>query len=148
MRTTVTTVLVETFAGVWSVDRAVVDARARLEGHLRGTAQFEPAGDDRLAYVERGVLTFGGVDTPAGRRLLLQGVGGPSVEVLFGDGRPFYRFDLLDGRWSGEHACGDDTYTVTGRLLDTDRFEEVWCAVGPRKDYRLTTMFRRTGPGS
>ena len=136
--------LVDRFAGVWSIDRAILDARAGLEGHLSGTARFEPTGDGGLAYVESGVLTFGGDVRPAGRRLLLRGSGGLSVDVLFADGRAFYRFDLVDDRWTGEHGCGEDTYTVTGRFLGTDRFEEVWHAVGPRKDYRLTTTYQRS----
>lgn len=136
--------LLDRFAGVWSVDRVVVDARARLEGHLTGTAQFEPTDDGALAYVESGVLTFGGHVTPAGRRLLLRGAGGRSVDVLFGDGRFFYRFDLVDDRWVGEHPCAEDAYSVTGRFLDADRFEEVWHALGPSKDYRLTTVYRRS----
>jgi hypothetical protein len=136
-------VVVDRFAGEWSVDRAVVDARARLHGHLEGTASFEPTGDGGLAYAEEGVLTFGADVRPARRQLLLRPAGGPTVDVLFGDGRPFYRFDLVDDRWSGEHLCGRDTYTVAGRFLDADRYEEVWHAVGPQKDYRLTTTFRR-----
>ncbi|MDQ0372661.1 DUF6314 family protein [Cellulomonas humilata] len=138
--------LVDRFAGVWSVDRAILDARARLEGHLVGTAQFEPTDDGALAYVETGVLTFGGDVRPAGRRLLLRDAGGRAVDVLFADGRPFYRFDLVDDRWAGEHACGEDTYSVAGHFLGADRFEEVWHAVGPRKDYRLTTAYRRSAP--
>lgn len=138
--------LLDRFAGSWSVDRAVVDSRAGLEGHLTGTAQFEPTGDGALAYVESGVLTFGGHVTPAGRRLLLRGAGGRSVDVLFGDGRFFYRFDLVDDHWAGEHPCAEDAYTVTGRFLDADRFEEVWHALGPSKDYRLTTVYRRSSP--
>jgi hypothetical protein len=137
--------LVDRFAGVWSVDRAIHDAHAGLEGHLSGTARFEPTGDGGLDYVESGVLTFGGDVRPASRRLLLRGSGELSVDVLFADGRAFYRFDLVDDRWAGEHACGEDAYSVTGLFLGTDRFEEVWHAVGPRKDYRLTTTYRRSG---
>lgn len=135
--------VVERFVGAWSVDRAVDDAYAGLAGRLLGTARFEPTDEGGLAYVEEGVLTFGGDVRPAVRRLLLREAGGPSVDVMFGDGRPFYGFDLLDDRWSGEHLCGRDTYTVAGRFLDADRFEEVWHAVGPTKDYRLTTTYRR-----
>jgi len=139
------TVTLDRFAGVWSLDRAIADARAGLDGHLTGTARFEPRGDGTLTYVEAGVLTFGGEVREAGRRLLLRSVGGPSVDVLFGDGRFFYRFDLVDDRWSGEHGCGQDTYAVAGHFLGADRYDEVWHAVGPRKDYRLTTTYRRSG---
>ena len=137
--------LLDRFAGTWSVDRAIVDVRAGLDGHLTGTARFEPTGEAALTYVEAGVLTFGGDVREAGRRLLLRGTGGSSVDVLFGDGRFFYRFDLVDDRWTGEHPCGEDTYTVAGQFLGADRYDEVWHAVGPRKDYRLTTTYRRPG---
>ncbi|WP_456786039.1 DUF6314 family protein [Cellulomonas sp. P5_C5] len=136
--------VVDRFAGVWSLDRAIHDAHAGLAGHLSGTARFEPTGDGALSCVEAGVLTFGGDVRPASRRLLLRDVGGPTVDVLFGDGRFFYRFDLVDDRWSGEHPCAEDAYSVEGRFLDVDRFEEVWHAVGPHKDYRLTTTYRRS----
>lgn len=138
-------VTVERFAGEWSIDRAIVDARAGLDGTLTGTARFEPTADGGLDYVESGTLTFGGNVLPASRRLLLRGAGGASVDVQFADGRTFYRFDLVDDSWSGEHGCGDDVYTVTGRFVGADRFDEVWHAVGPAKDYRLTTTYRR-GP--
>ncbi|MBO9555987.1 DUF6314 family protein [Cellulomonas sp.] len=135
---------VERFAGEWSIDRTVVDARAGLDGTLVGTARFDPTDDGGLACVEEGVLTFGGSERPATRRLLLRPGPDGSVDVLFGDGRPFYRFDLLDDRWSGVHDCGRDTYTVAGRFLDDDTFEETWHATGPAKDYRLTTTYRRS----
>lgn len=131
------------FAGTWSVDRGVADARAGLDGTFRGTATSTPTGDGGLACVEEGVLAFGGDVRPAGRRLLLRSDGDGAVDVLFGDGRPFYRFDLRDDRWSGVHGCGDDTYTVRGRFVGEDAYEEVWHASGPRKDYRLTTTYRR-----
>ncbi|WP_273652580.1 DUF6314 family protein [Cellulomonas fimi] len=131
------------FAGTWSVDRGVADARAGLDGTFRGTATSTPTGDGGLACVEEGVLAFGGDVRPAGRRLLLRSDGDGAVDVLFGDGRPFYRFDLRDDRWSGVHGCGDDTYTVRGRFVGEDAYEEVWHASGPRKEYRLTTTYRR-----
>ncbi|GEK21754.1 DUF6314 family protein [Cellulomonas xylanilytica] len=134
---------VERFAGVWPIDRAIADGRAGLEGHLDGTARCEPTGDGGLSWVEEGVLSLGGDVRPAGRRLLLRDAGGAWVDVLFGDGRPFYRFELLDDHWAGEHGCGDDAYTVAGHLVGADCFVEVWHAVGPRKDYRLTTTYRR-----
>lgn len=136
------------FAGTWSVDRGVADARAGLDGTFRGTATSTPTGDGGLACVEEGVLAFGGDVRPAGRRLLLRSDGDGAVDVLFGDGRPFYRFDLRDDRWSGVHGCGDDTYTVRGRFVGEDAYEEVWHAVGPRKDYRLTTTYRRLPDGA
>ncbi|MGY4644902.1 DUF6314 family protein [Cellulomonas sp. URHB0016] len=135
--------VVDRFLGEWSIDRAVVDARAGVEGRLRGTARFEPTADEGVAYVEHGVLTFGDDVLPAVRRLLLRSAGARSVDVLFGDGRPFYRFDVVDDRWAAEHSCGRDTYTVAGRFLGDDWFEEVWHATGPLKDYRLTTLYRR-----
>lgn len=140
-------VALERFAGVWSVDRVVADARAGLDGTFRGTATFAPTEDGGLACVEEGVLAFAGDERPAVRRLLLRAGDDGSVAVLFGDGRPFYGFDLRDDRWSGVHGCGDDTYTVRGRFVGDDAYEEVWHAAGPRKDYRLTTTYRRV-PGA
>ena len=91
---------------------------------------------------------FGGDERPARRSLVLRSGGGAAVDVLFADGRPFYGFELRDDRWAGSHGCGRDTYTVVGRFLGADRFEEVWHAVGPAKDYRLTTTYRRSTPSA
>jgi len=125
--------------------RDVADARAGVDGVVRGTARAEQLTDGALAWVEEGTLTMGGQSFPATRRLVLRAAG-DVVDVEFADGRPFFRLDPVDGAWSATHGCAPDTYTVAGRFVGPDCFEETWHAVGPHKDYRLTTTYRRLAP--
>ena len=124
--------------------RDVADARAGTDGVVRGTARTETMADGGVAWVEEGTLTMSGQSFPATRRLILR-AGDDAVDVEFADGRPFFRLDPVDEAWSATHGCGADTYTVTGRFDGPDCFEETWHAVGPTKDYRLRTTYRRQG---
>ncbi|MBD8057972.1 hypothetical protein IC607_03205 [Cellulomonas sp. JH27-2] len=135
------------FVGTWSMQRDVADALAGAEGVVDGVARTESLPDGGLAWVEEGTLTMGERSMPARRRLILR-AGDDAVDVEFADGRPFFRLDPVDDTWSATHGCGADTYTVTGRFVGPDCFEETWHAVGPAKDYRLTTTYRRQGDAS
>jgi len=121
-------------------------------GSFDGRAAFASAPADAglpagaLAYQETGELRFGSHRGPASRSLLfLPGPDG-AAEVLFADGRPFYRLDLRSGRWQAEHPCREDQYVVTVRVLRPDCFTEHWRVRGPAKDYEMTTTLTRIGP--
>ncbi|GIF02776.1 hypothetical protein Asi03nite_03140 [Actinoplanes siamensis] len=122
--------------------RRIVDHRGGVRGEFAGTAVF----DDELRYREEGELRFGGHHGPATRNLRYVDRGAFVLDVLFQDGREFYRLDLSDGAWSAEHPCAADTYRVTGRITGPDSFTERWHATGPAKDYELLTTFERAGP--
>jgi hypothetical protein len=132
--------------GEWHVHRDIADRRAQQNGTFIGRAVFSPgAQPGELFYTEQGEVTFGTHRGPAGRSLIYRDLGGPVMDVFFGDGRPFYRLELGDGQWSADHLCDADLYKVSGRLLDADSFTERWHAAGPAKDYDLDTTFTRLG---
>lgn len=139
----------EYLQGHWSLTRHIADHRARRCGTFAGQASFRPAagetGSGRLAYREQGELTFGEHRGPAWRELILLGTPDGAADVLFADGRAFYRLDLRGGSWQAEHPCNEDSYVVTLGVLSADSFTESWRVRGPEKDYDMTATFTRTG---
>lgn len=132
--------------GEWRVHRDITDRRDHRNGVFVGRAVFEPGSlPGELSYAEEGEITIAGSSHPAGRRLIYRDLGGPAMDVRFADGRPFYRLELLDGRWSADHPCGADHYRVTGRVLHPGAWTERWHTVGPAKDYDLDTTYTRIG---
>jgi hypothetical protein len=134
--------------GHWSLTRQITDHRGQHGGRFDGHASFlpVPGGGDgaRLDYMEQGELTVGGHRGPAWRSLILVAAAGGGADVLFADGRPFYRLDLRSGQWRAEHPCSEDRYLVTVRVLSADSFTESWQAHGPDKDYEMTATYTRT----
>jgi hypothetical protein len=114
--------------GDWVITRTILNLRTGERGEFRGTATIT----DR-EWSERGRLTFGAYDGPAGRDLKLEG-----DLVTFADGRPFHR---LAPR--AEHRCGADLYTAEYRLLSPSAFDVVWTVTGPDKHQRLESAYRR-----
>jgi Family of unknown function (DUF6314) len=134
----------EFLRGRWQADRVLADHRSGTAGTFRGLAAFVPQPDGGLAFHEDGELRFGGHHGPASRSLRYRpGTDGGAADVLFADGRPFYRLDMRAGWWRAEHQCRDDQYLVTVRVLGPDSFAEHWRASGPGKDYEMTTTFTR-----
>jgi hypothetical protein len=135
--------------GHWSLTRQITDHRGHCSGTFQGHASFLPSpgatGGVRLDYREQGELDLGGHRGPASRSLILLAAADGSADVLFADGRPFYRLDLRSGQWQAEHPCSDDHYLVTVRVLGAGSFTESWQAHGPDKDYDMTATFARTG---
>jgi hypothetical protein len=145
----------EFLRGRWQAERELTDFRSGQRGTFSGLATFTPAaagtaaaaapGPGALSFQEQGQLRFGGHSGPARRSLLY--VAGPdgAAEVLFADGRPFYRLDLRSGSWQAGHPCRADHYLVTIRVLGPDSFTESWRTRGPEKDYVMTTNLTRIG---
>jgi hypothetical protein len=140
--------------GAWRVDRRLTDFAGAGTGTFTGRASWTPAGSEAaqtgagetgaaLAYREDGELVWRGRAGPAYRELLY--VAGPdgTADVRFADGRPFYRLDPRDGRWTAAHDCGPDRYEVTGELTGPDTLTEHWHARGPDTDYELVTVLTR-----
>lgn len=135
--------------GHWSLTRQISDHRGHRTGRFDGQASFlsVPGGWDtaKLDYHEQGELSIGTHRGPASRSLILLGAADGAADVLFADGRPFYRLDLRSGRWQAEHPCRADRYLVTWCVLSAGKFTESWRARGPDKDYEMTATFTRTG---
>ena len=137
--------------GRWRAERNLTDFRQGLAGSFAGEAAFADAPADAglragaLAYREQGELRFGGHRGPASRSLIFLPLPDGTAEVLFADGRPFYRLDLRSGCWQAEHPCGEDQYLVTVRVSGADCFTEDWRVSGPGKDYAMTTTLTRIG---
>jgi hypothetical protein len=140
--------------GCWRIERRIADHRAGASGTFDGAARFEAdsaeadsadvGGADVLAYHEHGQLRFGSHRGPASRSLVYRRRPDGTADVCFADGREFYRLDARPGAWQGHHLCGRDHYTVTGEVLDGQRFQERWRVRGPDKDYEIATMLVRT----
>jgi hypothetical protein len=130
--------------GTWRVQRRLADHVTGSIGSFEGVASFTADGVAVLSYHEEGELRFGEYSGPASRDLIYRAGGDGAADVCFADGREFYRLDLRPGTWRDQHLCDPDRYTVAGRLLGPDSFEERWRASGPRKDYEIITTLVRT----
>jgi hypothetical protein len=138
--------------GRWQVERRLADFTGAGTGTFTGQASWTPvesgtgAAGAALAYREDGELVWRGHRGPAYRELLYGAGPDGTADVRFADGRPFYRLDPRDGRWTAGHDCGPDRYEVTGELTGPDTLTERWHARGPDTDYEIiTTLTRITG---
>jgi hypothetical protein len=132
------------FAGRWTLRRDITDFLTGQPGILHGTAALTHLGASGLTYAEAGALQMGaGRSLQATRRYVWQ-FDAQGVAVQFEDGAPFHRFvPGLSGPGS-DHPCGTDLYRVR---YDFDAWPAAWGAVwrvtGPRKDYEMTSLYRR-----
>jgi len=133
----------EDFAGLWTLERRIEDRRTGETGEMLGQAEFRSDGE-RLVYEETGSLRIGNRPVlRAGRRLRWQAAPDGAIEVLFEDGRAFHRIAADRPVPSDTHVCQPDIYHVEYDLRDWPRWQAVWRVVGPAKDYRLVTFYRR-----
>jgi hypothetical protein len=131
--------------GTWRVERELEDAGLG-RGRFSGRAEFARDGAE-LRWVEAGRMTIGAYDGPA-RRELRVACDEDGWVVRFGDGRPFHRLDLRDGRAELEHPCGDDRYRGELVVRGPDAFAVTWTVIGPGKTQRLSARYERGAPGS
>jgi hypothetical protein len=122
--------------GEWVLRRTVDDRRAGTTGTVVGTTTLRVTGPDDVRWDEAGTMTFDGRTVPVSRTLLVRRADDGTWTVHFSDGRVFH-----DWVWGSrvEHACAPDDYTGT-LAGDTRRWTVEWHAVGPAKDYRLTSV--------
>jgi hypothetical protein len=157
----------EFLSGNWKVVRRISDHRTGQVGSFRGEASFRPyeaqlpgpaviphdVDQDEevgqagrvLAYCEHGELQLGSHRGPASRSLLIRDRADGTADVLFADGREFYRLDLRSGTCRAAHPCRADQYLVTVTRLSPDSYTETWRVAGPAKDYELATTYTRAG---
>ena len=127
------------FAGTWQIDRRIEDRRGP-EGRLEGAARLTPDAEG-LVYEETGLLRLGdGAPFAASRRYLWR-EGPEGIELRFADGRFFHRF--RPDAPEAEHPCGADLYRVRYDFAAWPEWRSEWRVTGPRKEYRMTTCYRR-----
>jgi hypothetical protein len=125
------------FEGLWSFTRRITHGdgtQARVEGEARWERGAEGAG-----YVETGTLTLPG---QAAIRTERRYFWREDLSVLFEDGRLFHRVPPAGGRVS--HRCDPDQYEGLYDFSIWPAFEVSWTVSGPRKDYHMHTIYRRT----
>lgn len=136
----------EAFEGEWTVERTIADVRAGRSGRFSGRAAFRPAAEGGLDYREEGTLVLdGAAPMTATRDYLWRDGGGGVIEVRFGDGRFFHRFLPEEPTPADVHRCDADTYRVRYDFARWPLWRAEWRVTGPRKDYAMTSAYRRVG---
>lgn len=128
------------FEGTWRIERDIIPAQgapARFEGE--GVWRWEGAD---LAYAESGMLRVAGATPMRAERRYRWAA---DMAVYFEDGRFFHNVPTTGGR--ALHFCDPDTYVVDYYFARWPVFEVTWTVKGPRKSYRMTSLFtRRAAP--
>ena len=135
--------------GRWSLERTI-DGQASM----RGTAGFEPTADDWIEYREEGELRLAnGQRFDAERRYRYSELAG-GFAVFFAEtpARLFHEVTLerrpgsvLAGHAS--HLCARDHYRSEYLFAPDDSFSVRHEVRGPRKEYTISTVYRRTVEG-
>lgn len=133
----------ERFKGEWTLNRHIFDLDSQWLGRFEGRALMTPT-DAGLHYHEEGKLQFGGLTAmTATRDYRWTFPDGPTVRVLFEDGRHFHDFDADEGRPQATHYCDPDEYDVTYDFRKWPEWRAEWRVEGPKKDYRMVSMYAR-----
>lgn len=135
------------FTGHWQVERRIDDRLAGRTGRFTGTARFTPVADG-LAYREKGHLEMDGAPPMTASRADLWREDFPgTISVCFEDGRPFHRIVTGETIATDVHDCPPDLYRVRYDFAAWPDWSTEWQVRGPRKDYTMTTTYRRAGQG-
>ncbi len=111
-------------------------------GRFTGTATLTADGPG-LTYDETGTLTLGPNPPLQATRRYLWRTDEPRIAVLFADGRPFHSFAPAAPTPAADHWCDPDSYRVAYDFTRWPDWTATWDVTGPRKDYRMTTRYRR-----
>lgn len=128
----------EALEGAWQVTR-------RVWGHpgaarMTGEARFIPDGMGLTEEITGVMILPGAAPMQVTRRLLWRDEGG--IAIRFEDGRPFARPGAGGRLWFG-HDCPPDTYIGRITLGPGAHWRQSWRVRGPRKDYRMVTLYAR-----
>lgn len=127
------------FEGRWNFRREIMQADGTSAG-VAGEAVWLPRGACLLQQ-ERGEMRLQGhAPLQAERRYLWE----EGLVVRFEDGRYFHRVPPAGGETA--HWCDPDQYDGSYDFSGWPAFTVVWRVHGPRKDYRMVTLYRREGP--
>jgi hypothetical protein len=131
--------------GDWQVDRVVPGMAG-----MRGSARVVLLHGDTALYSERVSIQLQTGERVEGARKYLYCRTDAGLDVLFEDTGRLYQ--SLQFRREGSfllaeatHDCGMDRYASEYRIHGQDNYTVRHVVRGPRKDYEITTTYRRTG---
>ncbi len=131
------------FAGRWHLHRRIED-RLGHGGRFEGEAEFLPEDGGGFGYVEHGTLLLSGMKPlHSERRYLWQEDAAGRIFVRFEDGRPFHDFHPGHAIDTARHHCAPDYYDVRYDFTHWPRWSAEWDVRGPRKDYRMESLYSR-----
>lgn len=130
------------FAGRWRLSRRIADRRSGQSGHAVGWLDLVPEGNG-LAYRESVTLHLAEAPPIHGTRTYSWHPAAAGIAVHFDDGRPFHVIAAGDVQPEAEHFCDPDEYRVRYDFSDWPVWSVIWEVGGPRKNYRMETLFAR-----
>ena len=133
------------FEGCWQLSRQIDDRLLARIGSFEGEARFAP-GMGGLIYDETGALRFPGEAPLQAKRRYIWRETDSGIDVTYADGREFHRFEMGRAMSKAHHDCTPDTYLVTYDFTNWPDWSAEWQVSGPRKDYAMTTRYKRSGP--
>lgn len=133
------------FEGSWHLRRSIQDAHAQKRGTLEGRLTFtrSPEEDGSLHYHEEGALSYGDAPPLTASRSYVWIEERGEIAVQFSDGAPFHKFSLRHTMPEATHFCDPDMYYVSYDFSKWPTWRSIWRVVGPRKDYRMTSILHR-----
>ncbi|WP_338548398.1 DUF6314 family protein [Roseovarius phycicola] len=128
------------FIGKWHITRQIAHADGAT-AQFEGQARFVPSGKE-LRYDESGTLRLATGQSMHAERAYVWAEGQDcTLEVYFDDGRPFHH--IAPGAERAQHWCDPDTYQVYYDFADWPIWSSRWQVNGPRKNYCMTSHYRR-----
>ena len=121
------------FIGRWRITRDITPASgpsARFEGYGTWAEDGE--------YLEVGTLTLAGQPPMNAERRYRWDA---ELNIYFDDGRFFHQVPASGGE--AAHWCDPDQYDATYDFTQWPQWSCTWRVRGPRKDYTMTTQYRR-----
>ncbi|ETX14693.1 trigger factor [Roseivivax halodurans JCM 10272] len=130
------------FEGCWRLSRRIHDARVGQDGHAEGRMELISHGSG-LRYFEDVLLHLPGQKPIPGTRSYIWREEASGISVHFDDGRPFHLIEMGEFEPRALHLCDPDRYEVEYDFADWPVWGVTWTVTGPRKDYRMETLFVR-----
>ncbi|MEM7644189.1 MAG: DUF6314 family protein [Pseudomonadota bacterium] len=123
--------------GPWRTQRVIRHGDGSVV-RFEGETIWQPDGT-LTRCTETGTLTQGDRSFEAGRETIW--IATPdAIDIRFADGRPFHR---LDATGRDRHDCPPDLYDLHYDFSVWPGWSVRWRVIGPRKDYRALTRYRR-----
>jgi hypothetical protein len=130
--------------GTWKLSRIIPN-----QGSVEGVAHFkkDPSYPDILFYREEGVFTFSDGNQYAISQEYEYRYSKEKISVYFVRDRDrllHYLEFTEPNKASGMHLCGCDIYFATYEFKLPSEFELMYDVQGPKKNYRIQTVFEKS----